>query len=175
MLTSVYGPRDDPVKSPFWAEIRSIRNWVLGPWVMCGDFNTMRFSSERTRGIGSMRDMELFGDLIRDLNLVDLPLGGRSFTWSNKREVASFAKLDRLLVSDDWEARYLLVTQKALQALVFDHSAILLVQESALPKRKNFRFKKMWTLHYLFDELVATWWFESPSREDPTSSFVLKF
>ena len=36
---------------------------------------------------------------VRDLELIDIPLGGRQFTWTNKREVPSFANLDTFFIS----------------------------------------------------------------------------
>jgi len=49
-----------------------------------GDFNMTRFKEERQRYVGNLNDMDSFNDLIQELALIDIPLGGRSFTWSNK-------------------------------------------------------------------------------------------
>lgn len=64
--------------------------------------------------------------LFRTLNLVDLLLLGRAFTWSNKREVPYFAKLNHFLVSDDWEAVFPLTSQDDLLAPISDHVPLLL-------------------------------------------------
>lgn len=123
-------------------------------------------------GQGTRKDMVLFGDLIRGLHLVDLPLLGRSFTWSNKRDSPSFAQLDRFLVSTEWIGLFPMSGQSALSAISSDHVAILLDSGSSLPRRKNFRFEKMWSDHPSFDSLVALWWGQEEEKENPVLNFV---
>jgi len=45
-----------------------------------GDFNMTKFMNERQSCEGNIVDIDSFNDLIRDLGLIDIPLGGRSFT-----------------------------------------------------------------------------------------------
>lgn len=49
-----------------------------------------------------MAEREDFGNFIRDMDLMIPPLHGKKFTWSNKRENSSFAKLDRFSFSTQW-------------------------------------------------------------------------
>ena len=42
-----------------------------------------------------------FSDFISEKGLIDLPLEGGTFTWSNSREVESKARLDKFLFSAD--------------------------------------------------------------------------
>jgi hypothetical protein len=56
------------------------------PWCIGGDFNVVRFPSERSSGAGSFAAMEEFSDFIFMHNLVDLPLEDGHFTWSNGQE-----------------------------------------------------------------------------------------
>lgn len=84
MLTSVYGPSNYPVNLALWSELQAVRQFFSGLWVLCGDFHATRFSSKRINGQSSRKDMELFGNLVRGLNLVDLPLGSQNFTWSKR-------------------------------------------------------------------------------------------
>ena len=51
-------------------------------WCCFGDFNVVRFLSERRGGSRLTSAMEKFYEFIEDLNLIDLPLEG-SFTWSS--------------------------------------------------------------------------------------------
>ncbi|KAF5447771.1 hypothetical protein F2P56_033295, partial [Juglans regia] len=67
--------------------------------------------------------MAEFSEFIFDMDLMDLPLVGGEFTWSNGRV---WSKLDRFLVSPLWEAHYPEVSQKRLARVSSDHFPILL-------------------------------------------------
>lgn len=51
---------------------------------MCGDFNTVRFPSERKNCNNFTRSMAEFTEFIEDMGLVDLKLLGGKFTWKKK-------------------------------------------------------------------------------------------
>ena len=57
---------------------------------------------------GDISEMQLFNNLILDLDLVDLPFNGRKFTWSNMQ-------VDPLLVKLDWVFTSLLGGSPTLQ------------------------------------------------------------
>ena len=79
------------------------------PWCVGGDFNVMRFPSERSGSVYFTIAMRRFSAFISKQSLVDLPLVGGTFTRSNSREVASRSRLDRFLLSTDWEENFLSV------------------------------------------------------------------
>ena len=68
---------------------------------MGGDFNVVRFPSERLGSNSFTTAMREFFNFISEQGLIDLPLQGGSFTWSNSREVVSKARLDRFLFPAD--------------------------------------------------------------------------
>ena len=47
-----------------------------------------------------------FSDFISEHNLIDFPLEGGTFTWSNSRAVALRSRLDRFLLSFDLEEHF---------------------------------------------------------------------
>jgi hypothetical protein len=55
-----------------------------------------------------------FRELISDLGLIDIPLRGRRFTWSNARTDPSVAKLDRFLISAEWSSQFPNTSQATL-------------------------------------------------------------
>ena len=55
-----------------------------------------------------------FGDFIEKHNLVDLPSGGGDYTWFRDSNNPSMFRIDRALISVDWEDHFLDVTQKSL-------------------------------------------------------------
>ncbi|GJT16877.1 hypothetical protein Tco_0875583 [Tanacetum coccineum] len=59
-----------------------------------GDFNEVWFASERYGTIFHASHADIFNSFIIDSHLFDVPLGGYSFTWSNKH-ASKMSKLDR--------------------------------------------------------------------------------
>jgi len=88
--------------------------------------------------------MHRFSAFISKQSLVDLPVVGGNFTWSNSREVASRSRLDRFLLSADWEENFLSVYQRPLSRLLSDHFPILLEGGNLHRGKKHFRFENIW-------------------------------
>lgn len=102
LITNVYGPSTDDGKEEFVMELRGLSQLVQGPWVLGGDFNLVRWLVDRSGDLRSFTLMNLFNDLIRDMQVIDIPLKNRMFTWSSKRPEPVFSKLDRIFVSTEW-------------------------------------------------------------------------
>ena len=56
-------------------------------WLLVGDFNLYRSPADRNRPRGDHSEMYLFNEAISALGLVELPLKGRRFSWSNKKNL----------------------------------------------------------------------------------------
>lgn len=82
-LTNVYGPCDEPARSEFIQWFRGHDISDSDNWIFLGDFNFYRSLNNRNRPGGNIADTFIFNDAICHLGLVELPLKGRSFTWSN--------------------------------------------------------------------------------------------
>jgi endonuclease/exonuclease/phosphatase family metal-dependent hydrolase len=72
------------------------------PWILLGDFNIIRDVNDTTSANPNLHSIIDFNLLITDLQLQDLPLNGRIYTWSNKRPQPS-SKLDRIFLSQHWD------------------------------------------------------------------------
>ena len=66
-----------------WEELFSLSSWWNVPWCMGGDFDVVRFPSERFGSTVFTVAMREFSDFIFEQGLIDLSLEGGSFTWSN--------------------------------------------------------------------------------------------
>ena len=110
---------------------------------MGSDFNVVWFPSKRSGSANFTTDMHRFLAFISEQNLVNLPLVGGNFTWSNSREVASRSRLDRFLLLVDWEENFLSVCQCCLSRLLSDHFPILLEGKNLHGGKKPFRFENM--------------------------------
>ncbi|GJS00445.1 RNA-directed DNA polymerase, eukaryota [Tanacetum coccineum] len=66
--------------------------------VVMGDFNEVRYASERYGSVFHAANAVEFNDFIVNSHLHEIPLGGYSFTWTDKY-ANKMSKLDRFLVS----------------------------------------------------------------------------
>ncbi|KAG2689058.1 hypothetical protein I3760_09G122900 [Carya illinoinensis] len=123
-----------------WEELAGVYRWWELPWCIDGDFNVVRFPSERSRDSRMRPTMTEFSEFIYDLNLVDIPLLGGAFTWSNNH---TWSRLDRFLVSSDWESQYPKVCQRRLSRLCLDHFPILLDCGGIQGGRRYFKFENV--------------------------------
>jgi hypothetical protein len=99
-FAGVYGPTCNSLRRFLWEELTGLLSYWDLPWCIGGDFNATIFHNERSGGAGYRRAASEFADFIGDHGLMDLPLGGGMSTWSNS---LSWSRLDRFLVSLDWE------------------------------------------------------------------------
>jgi hypothetical protein len=126
-------------------------------WCLTGDFNSVLDPSER-RGVTvnmannhttEMREFSLF---MEELELVDLPITGRQFTWFHSNGF-TMSRLDRVMVSTDWPRFWGNPTVWVGPRDVSDHCPLILRYDTADWGPKPFRFNNFWLKHRQFREL----------------------
>ena len=90
----------------------------------------------------------------------DLPLFGSRFTWCRGINSQAASRLDRFLVTDEWEDHFSGILQYALTRTVLDHCSIVFEGGGVKKGKTPFRFENMWLLLNGFKELVRKWWTE---------------
>jgi endonuclease/exonuclease/phosphatase family metal-dependent hydrolase len=110
-FAGVYGPTRDTLRRLMWVELAGLMClWEL-PWCIGGDFNVTLFLNERSGRVRRRRAVADFADFAAEMGLMDLPLAGGVSTWANN---LSWSRLDRFLVSPEWELSYPGLMQKKL-------------------------------------------------------------
>ena len=122
----MYGPNLDVEGRIQWEELAGLMSMWETPWCIGGDFNIVRFPSERSSDSSYSTAMMEFSDFIAKQGLVDILLVRGQFTWSNDQEDESWSRIDRFLISPSWEDHYPAVLQKRLPRLCSDHFPLLL-------------------------------------------------
>ena len=56
----------------------------------------------------------MFNMIIESLDLRELELSGRQFTWANSLPIPTYEKFKRVLTSVEWEQKFSLVTVRAI-------------------------------------------------------------
>jgi hypothetical protein len=103
-VTNVYGPNQDEERPSLFQEFKELSElFPFGPWMIGGDFNSVRAPHERSSSQMSPNEY-LFNDSLADLLLHEIPLKDRSFTWSNLQNPPILSKLDRVLINPDWDS-----------------------------------------------------------------------
>jgi exonuclease III len=170
-FAGVYGPNGDFDRHCFWDEWAGLMScWDL-PWCIGGDFNVVRFPSERSGGRRISVAMREFLDFIFEKGLLDFPLTGGLCTWSNTR---SWSRIDRFLISPDWEAKYPEALQKRLLCLCSDHFPIVLACRRNKGGRKSFKFENMWLKEEGFVDKGRGWWDSYNFQGTPSFIFAKK-
>ncbi|PWA70430.1 cytochrome P450 [Artemisia annua] len=98
-LINVYAPQDVEAKKRLWEDITRYLSDKSGHFILFGDFNEVRYESERFGSMFNSQGAENFNEFISQLGLLDLNIGGRNFTWMNKMGT-KMSKLDRFLLSE---------------------------------------------------------------------------
>ena len=158
-LISVYGPAQQEYKSHFLSEIVRVCSKEALPIVIGGDFNIIRRPDEKNNDNYNDRWPFMFNAVIDSLNLREIEMTGRKFTWANHLQNQTFEKLDRVLVCTDLEAKYPHTTVYALTREISDHTPLLLsTNNPSSAYQPQFKFELGWLLRDGFCEMVTDVW-----------------
>jgi exonuclease III len=155
VFSGVYGPNRAVERRLMWDELAGIDTMWAVPWCVGGDFNLVRYPTERAGSSDLSSSMRDFSDFIFSMGLFDLPLEGGNFTWSNAR---SKSRLDRFLCSPSFVDHFSRIVQKRLPRILSDHFPILLSCGFLQRRQSPFRFESMWLKSEGFHDKVHQWW-----------------
>ena len=140
----------------------------------------MRAPDNRNKPGGNIHDMITFNDIIRKLQLIELPVKGRTYTWSNMQIDPLLEQIDPLLEQIDWFFTSLHWTNvypktlvKPLGKPVSDHIPCVVSIETKIPRSKLFRFESYWTLQPGFMDIVREVW-ERPVRDTNAATVLCR-
>jgi hypothetical protein len=107
---AVYGPTQDDFNSSFLTElVRTCQDNYL-PTLIGDDFNIIRNNKEKNNNIFSDRWSFLFNAVIDSFDLREIDLTGRQYSWANSLPTPTYEKLDRVLMTTEWEFKFPLVS-----------------------------------------------------------------
>ncbi|KAE8678433.1 hypothetical protein F3Y22_tig00111410pilonHSYRG00088 [Hibiscus syriacus] len=147
VFINVYGPSVEEEKEEFFSQLLSFVHSVDLPLCIGGDFNAYLEQEEKIGASQNWHSMGLLRNFLQHSNLIDLPLVGGTFTWGSNREVTTWVRLDRFLLSSSFLSCFPKVVQKLLPRSLSDHNPILLAEDGKNWGPKPFRF-----FNYLMEE-----------------------
>jgi hypothetical protein len=121
-LLAVYGAAQENKKEEFLSELVHMCSTESEPLLVGGDINIIRSPCEKNNNRFNDRCPSLFNAIINNLDLRELVLSGRQFTWTNNLQIPTYEKLDKILVSTEWELKFLRVTVHSLPRGISNHT-----------------------------------------------------
>ncbi|GAU10444.1 hypothetical protein TSUD_420650, partial [Trifolium subterraneum] len=131
-------------------------------WCVVGDFNAVRGSEERSGRSNNpiqnfVAEYSDFNSFIDNNFLIDLPLGGRKFTWY-RGDGITMSRLDRFLLSKSWISRFPNSIQEALPRTLSDHCPVQLSIDELNWGPKPQRMLKCWVDIQGYHDFVKERW-----------------
>lgn len=80
-----------------------------------GDFNMNMYSHDKNNANFRFAKAKSFNQCVNDMNLIELPLLDRNYTWSNKRSTPTMERLDRIFINLAWDEPFLARSSLLLQ------------------------------------------------------------
>jgi hypothetical protein len=160
-LVAVYGAAQDEFKADFLRELVNLAKDNPHPILIGGDFNLLRFRPEKSKGRFDGHWPFLFNAVIDSLDLREVSMTGRQFTWANSLPDPTYEKLDRVLMDTDWEDKFPMVSVRALERIegLSDHAPILLSTGTPRPPcKRSFKFELGWLQREGFHDMVKDVW-----------------
>ncbi|KAL4332119.1 hypothetical protein GQ457_07G022500 [Hibiscus cannabinus] len=144
----VYGPPQNDDKTKFWLYMSKLRKNNEVRWCILGDTNMVVSQEEKLGGLPvNSNQANCLLEFMNCSGLMELPLKGGNFTWSNKREneVNILEKIDRCLFSLEWNSLFPKSMGFMDAAIGSDHCPItLLLQGIKRKRKKEFKFEARW-------------------------------
>lgn len=173
-LVNIYGPCDGIDRANFVAWLFSLNIGDDDLWLLVGDFNFYRFIENRNRAGANMTDIATFNEIISYIGLIELPIKGRSFTWSNMQDDPLLVQLDWFFTSAAWTLKFPNTLVNPLARLTSDHVPCVVSIGTSIPKAKVFRFENHWVRMPGFLDMVSSIW-ESDCPGDAARCLSAKF
>jgi len=129
----------------------------------------MRTSEDKSSGDFDCKWPNLFNAVIESLELKEIVMSGRQYTWAGPGDNPTYEKLDRILVTAEWEDQFPLATIEPRDRNISDHTPLVLNTgvSTHCTQNRPFKFERDWLLRDGFYNMVAKIW-QSP-RSGSTS------
>lgn len=151
-MTNVYAPTTRSDKTRFLAELSYLAMTILGPWLIIGNYNLTRTPMDKNKETFNFQEARTFNGLINSLDLIEIPLVDRAFTWSNRRDDPTLVRLDCCLVNLDWDEAFPNICLTSLMRAASNHVPLLVKASTTIPKGARFHFENAWLHHLAFKE-----------------------
>ncbi|XP_020967472.1 uncharacterized protein LOC110266796 [Arachis ipaensis] len=151
----VYGPHERDEKASVWEELSYIAGLVQVSFCCLGDFNEILHLKKRKGATRLSASAEEFRVWINDMELIDLALNDRKYTWFRGQ---SCSRIDRCLVSVEWIDVYPDMRLRGGPRSLLDHCPLIIEDSRNFDGLRPFRSLDSWFTHDGFMRMVKEEW-----------------
>jgi hypothetical protein len=130
-------------KDDFLAEFAKLCNKCTRAAVIGGDLNIIKKTSKKNKPRILPRWNHIFNSIIQVNGLKEIRLLGRQYTWANNLPDPTFEKLDRVLVTTEWDQSFPLAVVTCMNRDISDQVPLLLKYGATPPHSNSFRYEKL--------------------------------
>ncbi|XP_070050818.1 uncharacterized protein [Nicotiana tomentosiformis] len=154
---AVYGLHNVQDRKSLWDMLRDMEGKIMGPWLIMGDFNAILGAEDRVLGREVQNhEIKNFRALMEDCSLTELPIVGKSYTWTNGHV---YCRIDRAIVNDNWMINMPPLQVHIMNSLFSDLSLLGIEVEGSCDKTKRpFKFYNCMADHPDFGKIVEDNW-----------------
>ncbi|XP_025638571.1 uncharacterized protein [Arachis hypogaea] len=142
-------------KLVMWEELSYMVGLCQVSFCFMGDFNEILRLEERKDAVSLPASAEDFMEWVQDLQLIDLPLTDRKFTWFRGK---SCSCIDRMMVSLEWLEEFPDTRLKGGPRGQSDHCPLILEDTRLWAGTRPFRSLDSWFTHEGFLRMVKDEW-----------------
>lgn len=157
-VTGIYGPQEDFDKKMFLRQIKRLKQNTNAKWLLLGDFNLIYQDEDKNNGRLNRRMMLRFRRALNSIEVKEIPLTGRRFTWSSQQNTPTLTRIDRAFCSPEWEEAFVNPILQPLSSSSSDHCPLLLTSLNMPRPCTRFRFETWWTQMPGFHQQVQLAW-----------------
>ena len=143
-------------------------------WLIVGDFNLYRSPDDRNRLGADFAETFLFNEAICSLGLIELPLKGRCYTWTNRQQPPLLERLDWFFTSASWTLSYPSTIAYSLINETSDHVPCIISISTSIPKHFLFHFENYWLEHDGFFPIVEHSWMQPTNVSEAAKVITAK-
>jgi hypothetical protein len=106
IVTRVYGPHGDLEKKIFIKDLINLKQAALPNWLMFRDFNLIYKIQDKSNDMLDHSRMLKFRRALDHLEMNEIDLLGRKFTWASSHQAPTMTRIDRAFATASWEEYY---------------------------------------------------------------------
>jgi hypothetical protein len=136
----------------------------------------MRRPEDKSSGNFDPKWPSLFNVVFESLDLREIVMMGCQYTWEGLGDNPTFEKLDRVLVSMDWEIQFPLTSVEPRDRNISDHTPLVINTGASthLAGNRPFKFERGWLVRDGFYDMVANFWQSESFGSTPLECWQFK-